>query len=287
MERAYTKAVTSLQLSDYQPLVDLAWLEDLPAGDITSESLFSIDEQAKARIFSKSKGVICGLGVVPVITSKVNGSLVWEGEKQDGDLIEPGTTIGFLQGELLSILKVERILLNFLQYLSGIATNAYLVSSKFPQLMILDTRKTLPGYRKLAKYAVYKGGGCNHRLNLSDMAMIKDNHVVKAGSISSAVERIRNNHPSKKIELEIDSIEQLSEAIESKPDILLLDNFSDSDTKKAIETIQKGNRGIKIECSGGITPDKLDYLSQWENIGVSMGYLTHTVQFLDLSLEIL
>ncbi len=287
MDRAYTKAVTSLQPSDFQPLVDLAWLEDLPAGDITSESLFSTDEQAKARLFSKSNGVICGLGVVPVLLTKTNGKLKWAGEKNDGDKIEYGTTIGFLHGELLSILKIERILLNFLQYLSGIATNANLVSSKFPQLMVLDTRKTLPGYRKLAKYAVYQGGGCNHRLNLSDMAMIKDNHVAKAGSIQSAVEKIRENHPTKKIELEIDSLEQLPSAIESKPDILLLDNFSDDDTKKAIETIQKSNKRIQIECSGGITPDKLDYLSQWKGIGVSMGYLTHTVQFLDLSLEIL
>lgn len=287
MERAYTSPVSSLSPSDFQALVDLAWSEDLPYGDITSESLFVSGEKAKARLFSKSSGVVCGLGVIPVLLQKENNKLSWEEVLKDGDPIQANATIGFLEGELISILKVERILLNFLQYLSAIATNAFLVSQKYPDLMILDTRKTLPGYRKLAKYAVFMGGGSNHRLNLSEMAMIKDNHVAKAGSIDSAVQSIRAKNPNKKIELEIDRLEQLTEAIASKPDIILLDNFSETETEIAIERLRKEAPQLRIECSGGITPEKLQFLTQWKGIGVSMGYLTHTVQFMDLSLEII
>jgi nicotinate-nucleotide pyrophosphorylase (carboxylating) len=184
-------------------------------------------------------------------------------------------------------LRIERVLLNFLQYLSGIATEANKISKKYEnRLLIFDTRKTLPGYRKLAKYAVYIGGACNHRQNLSDMGLIKDNHVAMSGSILEAVSKIRKNFPDRKIELEIDGLFQLDEALKASPDIIMLDNFSIEDTKIAVEKIKLEKPNIRIECSGGITPEKLDALSNFGTIGVSMGYLTHTTRFLDLSLEI-
>lgn len=286
MIRGYTTPVTEITEKDFEALVHLALEEDLPSGDITTDTLFSIEDLCKAELLAKEDGVLCGLAVLPCLIRKTNANVVWKPILTDGAPLSKGTIIGSLEGSLVSVLKMERILLNFIQYLSGIATNASKVAKEFPDLLILDTRKTLPGYRKLAKYAVYTGGGANHRLNLSEMAMLKDNHVAKAGSIQSAVQIVRNANPGKKIELEIDGLSQLDEAMNSNPDIILLDNFSDSDTEKAIERIKGNSRQIRIECSGGITPEKLKFLSRFQDIGVSMGYLTHTVKFLDISLDI-
>ncbi len=284
--RGYTEPVVSVEPDDFSSLVDLAWQEDLPSGDITTDSLFSDSEKTKATLLAKDAGILCGTDVITCLLKKTNHTIQYTPFLKDGARLEKGSKIGELSGNLSSILKTERILLNFIQYLSGIATNADLVVKKYPNLVILDTRKTLPGYRKLAKYAVHTGGGWNHRINLSDMAMLKDNHIAKAGSIESAVSLIRDRHPNHRIELEVDHLTQLKEAIDAMPDIILLDNFSDEDTKTAIALLKKDAPRILIECSGGITPEKLKFLSGFQGIGVSMGYLTHTVRFLDISLEI-
>ncbi|TGL40951.1 carboxylating nicotinate-nucleotide diphosphorylase [Leptospira perdikensis] len=286
MIRGYTTPVTEISEKDFDSLVTLALEEDLPAGDITTDTLFESDEICKADLLAKEEGVLCGLAVLPCLIRKTNANVIWKPILSDGAPLSRGTIIGSLEGSLISVLKMERVLLNFIQYLSGIATNANKVVREFPNLLILDTRKTLPGYRKLAKYAVYTGGGANHRLNLSEMAMLKDNHVAKVGSIQSAVQIVRNANPGKKIELEIDGLSQLDEAMQSNPDIILLDNFSDLDTEQAIQKIKTNSPQIRIECSGGITPEKLKFLSRFQDIGVSMGYLTHTVKFLDISLDI-
>ncbi|TGL75520.1 carboxylating nicotinate-nucleotide diphosphorylase [Leptospira jelokensis] len=286
MNRGYTTPVTKITENDFESLVQLALDEDLPAGDITTDTLFAKEESCTAVLLAKEDGILCGLSVIPCLIGKTKASLTWKNALEDGAVLSKGTVIGEFQGSLVSLLKMERILLNFIQYLSGIATNANRVAKQYPNLLILDTRKTLPGYRKLAKYAVYTGGGANHRLNLSEMAMLKDNHVAKAGSIQSAVQMVREKNPGKQIELEIDGISQLSDAIAASPDIILLDNFSDSDTEKAIQILKEKAPKIRIECSGGITPDKLNFLSKFDGIGVSMGYLTHTVKFLDISLDI-
>ncbi|MCW7475383.1 nicotinate-nucleotide diphosphorylase (carboxylating) [Leptospira levettii] len=286
MNRGYTTPITSITEKDFETLVQLALEEDLPAGDITTDTLFSVEDSCTAILLAKEEGVLCGLSVIPCLIQKSKTNVTWNQILEDGASLSKGTIIGELKGSLVGILKMERILLNFIQYLSGIATNANRVAKQFPNLLILDTRKTLPGYRKLAKYAVYTGGGANHRINLSDMAMLKDNHITKAGSIQSAVYMVRQKNPGKKIELEIDGLSQLEDAIEAEPDILLLDNFSDIDTEKAISILKEKAPEIRIECSGGITPDKLNFLSKFDGIGVSMGYLTHTVKFLDISLDI-
>jgi nicotinate-nucleotide pyrophosphorylase (carboxylating) len=284
--RGYTEPVRTITSADFETLVSLAWSEDLPAGDITTDSLFTPEEKTTATLLSKDEGILCGTAVIESLLTRAEGSVSYRPILQDGAVLKKGLEIGVLTGSLAMILKMERILLNFIQYLSGIATNAYLVTRNYPNLVILDTRKTLPGYRKLAKYAVHTGGGWNHRLNLSEMAMLKDNHIAKAGSIQGAVTLVRNSHPGKKIELEIDALTQLDEAIQSSPDIILLDNFSLDDTFVAVAKLKKEAPQIKIECSGGITPEKLGSLSKFSGIGVSMGYLTHTVRFLDISLEI-
>jgi nicotinate-nucleotide pyrophosphorylase (carboxylating) len=287
MDRFYTNPISKLTSSDFTQLVRLALEEDMPEKDITSESIFSKEQKANATLIAKEEGVLAGTIVIEELNKQTGNLFSYQVLKQDGEAFKPKETLLTLEGSLIVILRIERVLLNFLQYLSGIATEANKISKKYEnRLMVFDTRKTLPGYRKLAKYAVYIGGACNHRQNLSDMGLIKDNHVAMSGSILEAVAKIRKNFPDKKIELEIDGLFQLDEALNASPDIILLDNFSIEDTKIAVNKIKLEKPNIRIECSGGITPEKLDALSNIGTIGVSMGYLTHTTRFLDLSLEV-
>ncbi len=287
MDRFYTNPINKLEPSDFTNLVHLALEEDMPDKDITSESIFPPEQKASATLFAKEAGVLAGAIVVEELKRQTGNLFSYKILKQDSEAFKPKETLLTLEGSLIVILRIERVLLNFLQYLSGIATEANKISNKYEnRLLIFDTRKTLPGYRKLAKYAVYTGGACNHRQNLSDMGLIKDNHVAMSGSILEAVTKLRSNFPNKKVELEIDGLFQLDEALKASPDIILLDNFSLEDTRTAVERIRLEKPNIRIECSGGITPEKLDSLSEIGSIGVSMGYLTHTTRFLDLSLEI-
>ncbi len=287
MDRFYTNPISKLEPSDFTNLVSLALEEDMPEKDITSESIFSREQKASATLIAKEAGVLAGTIVVEELKRQTGNSFSYKILKQDSEAFKPKDTLLTLEGSLIVILRIERVLLNFLQYLSGIATEANKISKKYEnRLLIFDTRKTLPGYRKLAKYAVYTGGACNHRQNLSDMGLIKDNHVAMSGSILDAVSKLRSNFPNKKVELEIDGLFQLDEALKASPDIILLDNFSLEDTRTAVARIKLEKPNIRIECSGGITPEKLDSLSEIGSLGVSMGYLTHTTRFLDLSLEI-
>ncbi len=288
MNRYYTKPIDFIEASDFTELVRLALAEDRIDYDITSESIFQHSDFGKAKLISKTDGVLSGLAVVSEIQKQTGFQFQFKTLKKDGDALKNKDVILELEGNLITILRVERPMLNFLQYLSGISSETNRLALQYKnKLHILDTRKTLPGYRKLAKYAVFMGGGFNHRINLSDMGLIKDNHVALSGSILSAVEKIKLKFPDRKIELEIDELSQLDEAIKSSPDMILLDNFSVEDTKIAFEKIKSSNKEILIECSGGITPEKLNALSEIGLMGVSMGYLTHTTKFLDLSLEIL
>ncbi|WCL48642.1 carboxylating nicotinate-nucleotide diphosphorylase [Leptospira sp. GIMC2001] len=284
--RGYTDPISHLELTDYFPILDLAIAEDAPEGDITTESIFSEDKIISGVLNSREAGVLCGIGVLDAINDRFGKVLSMEVWMKDSELLLPGSKIAKITGSVRILLRVERILLNILQYLSGIASVTNKIVNEYPNIRILDTRKTLPGYRKLSKYAVYTGGGWNHRINLSDMAMIKDNHVQAIGSIKHAVEMIRAKHKNKKIELEIDNLNQLDEAIESQPDIILLDNFTITDTKIAVEKLRSSSSSIFIEASGGITPEKLKALSEIGDIGVSMGYLTHTTKFLDIGLDL-
>ena len=287
MDRFYTNPISKLTSSDFTQLVRLALEEDMPEKDITSESIFSKEQKANATLIAKEEGVLAGTIVIEELNKQTGNLFSYQVLKQDGEAFKPKETLLTLKGSLIVILRIERVLLNFLQYLSGIATEANKISKKYEnRLMVFDTRKTLPGYRKLAKYAVYIGGACNHRQNLSDMGLIKDIHVAMSGSILEAVAKIRKNFPDRKVELEIDGLFQLDEALNASPDIILLDNFSIEDTKIAVNKIKLEKPNIRIECSGGITPEKLDALSNIGTIGVSMGYLTHTTRFLDLSLEV-
>ncbi|EMF84158.1 nicotinate-nucleotide diphosphorylase (carboxylating) [Leptospira weilii serovar Topaz str. LT2116] len=288
MKRAYTHPVSSVSYQDYETLVKLAWEEDCPEEDITSVSLFTPDQKATASLNARESGILCGTGVLEVLNVFSENQIRSELLKQDAESFQKGDTLLRVRGNLVQILRIERILLNFLQYLSGISTRTGEVVQKYGQkgLMILDTRKTLPGYRKLAKYAVYCGGGSNHRLNLSEMAMIKDNHLAMYSSFREPVEKIKARFPGKIVEVEVDSLLQLEEAIGSGAEVILLDNFSLEDTKSAYSILKQKAPNVQIEFSGGITPEKLEALSEFSGAGVSMGYLTHTTRFLDLGLDI-
>lgn len=286
MQRFYTQPIDSLEEKDFSSLLELAIAEDCPEEDITSVAIFSESDQGKAILQSRESGILCGTGILSAIQKRFPLSFEFNLKIEEGARLSKNSIIAELRGSLHVILQMERILLNFLQYLSGIASTVNELASSYPNLLILDTRKTLPGYRKLVKYAVYIGGGANHRIHLSDMALVKDNHIALCGSISKSLERIRSKFPNKKIELEIDHLSQLEEAILCEPDFVMLDNFSETDTSLAIEKIRSSGKSIRIECSGGITPEKLKFLSQFGGIGVSMGYITHTTRFLDLGLDI-
>jgi nicotinate-nucleotide pyrophosphorylase (carboxylating) len=286
MQRYYTTPVNTLSPQDFTSLLKLAMEEDCPEDDITSYAIFSPEDRGIAHLTTREDGILCGSPILEAIHEIFGDDFIIKMEIQEGSKIQKGSKIAEISGSLRVILRMERIFLNFLQYLSGIATTVNKIVNEFPDLLILDTRKTLPGYRKLAKYAVYTGGGANHRLNLSDMALIKDNHIALCGSITNAVEKIRSNYPDKKIELEIDTLEELEEAIKTSPEIIMLDNFNEENTKIAIENIRSKSNIIRIECSGGITPNKLKFLAGFGGIGVSMGYITHTTRFMDLGLDI-
>ncbi|MCR8628226.1 nicotinate-nucleotide diphosphorylase (carboxylating) [Leptospira interrogans serovar Canicola] len=288
MKRAYTHPISSVNFQDYELLAKLAWEEDCPEEDITSVSLFSIDQNATANLNSREPGILCGTGVLEVLNTLSGNKIRSKLFKKDSESFQAGETLLKIEGSLVQILRIERILLNFIQYLSGISTTTGEVVKKYGQkgLMILDTRKTLPGYRKLAKYAVYCGGGSNHRLNLSEMAMIKDNHLAMYSSAREPVEKIKLSFPNKLVEVEIDSILQLEDAISSGAEVILLDNFSLEDSKTAYSILKQKAPNVLIEFSGGITPEKLEALSEFSGAGVSMGYLTHTTRFLDLGLDI-
>lgn len=271
-------------------MLDLAIREDAPSGDPTSESIFDESENCTAILVPREEGVFCGTAVAELLVQRFENltgySIHFHPWFRDGQEFVKGQKLAELKGSLRGVLRLERPFLNFVQYLSGISTTVHkAVKSAGDTVQILDTRKTLPGYRKLAKYAVYCGGGTNHRIHLSDMAMIKDNHIHAAGSISRAVEKIRSNHPALPIDLEIDELSQLEEAIEQSPDVILLDNMNADQIHEAVQRIRSSGKDIRIEVSGGWKPEMLAELKDVGSLGVSMGYITHTTRFLDLSLE--
>jgi len=287
----YTTPVTTITREQCERLIRLAIEEDAPAGDPTSEAIFSAERSATARIIAKEEGVLCGgpliLHFAEIFAEMTGYDLTVSAQKEDGSRFRPGDLLCTVTGSLRGILRAERIILNFLQYLSGISTTvANAVAIGGERIHLLDTRKTLPGYRKLAKYAVHCGGGNNHRIDLSDMAMIKDNHIAAAGGIAGAVQKIRDYRPALPIEVEIDRLDQLEEALDSRPDVILLDNMDGATVIEAVKRIRKTANPPRIEASGNLTPEKLKLLSEPGDLYASMGYLTHTTRFLDLSMEI-
>ncbi|MBP5404323.1 MAG: carboxylating nicotinate-nucleotide diphosphorylase [Elusimicrobiaceae bacterium] len=267
-------------------IITLALEEDLSLGDITSDTIFTPDQQARAVIRAKEDLVLCGQEVAVQVFHAVDESLEIRLLKKDGDEVKKGENVLEIIGRTVSILKAERTVLNFMQRLSGIAT----VSRQFAKIgqkygvMIVDTRKTQPGLRRLDKYAVRVGGCRNHRISLADSVMIKDNHIAAAGSIAAAVSKIKNaiGH-TPKIEVETTNIDEVRQALAAGVDIIMLDNMTPEQIAACKAEIN--GRAI-VEVSGGVNAQNLESYCAVKPDVISMGALTHSIIAKDLSLKI-
>ena len=274
-------------LKTAEVLFDLAYAEDVGEGDITTNNLIPDGETRTAKLVAKEFGVVAGLPVAEMVFRKFDKNLKWDEKLPDGSQVEPGDVLVEFTANYRALLTGERKALNFLQRLSGIATYASLCMKEMEGLdvEILDTRKTLPGYRHLDKYAVRMGGASNHRFGLYDMVMIKDNHIQIAGGIKQAVDSIRKEVPkSIKIEVETTTIEQVQEAIDADVDIIMLDNMSSKLMKECVQLI---NRRAKIEASGNMTIKRIRKVASTGVNYISIGALTHSVKALDISQQII
>ncbi len=262
-----------------------ALCEDIGTGDITTESTISEDKIAHGLYKAKESGVLCGIGVAKRVFELINGEIQFTAMKNDGDRIEKGEIIAEVRGKATDVLTGERIGLNLMQRMSGIATRTAeaVKAVEGYSSKICDTRKTTPGLRVLEKYAVKVGGGTNHRFNLADGVLIKDNHIVAAGSITAAVAAAKKNAPhTLKIEVEVENFTQLEEALKAGADIIMLDNMSCEDMKKAVQIVN--GRAI-TEASGNMGDRNLSEVAACGVDLISIGALTHSVRALDISLK--
>ena len=280
-------AKNNLNWQEVNKLLDLAFEEDIGTGDVTTESIFPEDDLCRAVIKCKEDGILAGLPVARAVFEKIGSLAGWNEIKNDGDKISSGDLIVEIEGTSRQVLTGERLALNILQRLSGIAT----YTSKFAKevegldVKIVDTRKTIPGFRTLSKYAVEVGGGQNHRMGLYDGVLIKDNHIKQAGSIKNAVDLVKKQAGSDfKIEVETTSLEQVKAAIDAGADIIMLDNMSDGMMEEAVKLI--GKKAL-IEASGGINLQRVRQVAEIGVDIVSIGALTHSAMALDLSLDML
>ncbi|WP_346856388.1 carboxylating nicotinate-nucleotide diphosphorylase [uncultured Draconibacterium sp.] len=274
-------------LKSAEVLFDLAYAEDIGDGDITTNNLIDPNQNKTAQLVAKEEGVVAGLQVAEMVFKRFDKNLEWNVIIPDGNIVLPGDIIAEFKGNYRALLSGERKALNFLQRLSGIASYSHLcmLETKGTKVEILDTRKTLPGYRYLDKYAVRMGGASNHRFGLYDMVMIKDNHIQIAGGITQAVEAIRKKIPkSIKIEVETTTIEQVKEALAADVDIIMLDNMRSTLMKECVKII---DRRAKIEASGNMTIKRIRKVAHTGVDYISIGALTHSVKALDISQRII
>lgn len=272
--------------------------EDAADRDITTQALIPLDLRVGARIIAKENGVACGLGIAELVFKLLDKNIKFKAKVKNGAKIKDGDILAEISGMARPILSSERTALNFLGHLCGIATltRQFVERAKPYKAKILDTRKTVPNLRVLARYAVRCGGGYNHRFNLSEQALIKDNHLqitnerLQMTGLKDVILAVRTKEKNKKIEIEVDNLSQFKEALLAMPDIIMLDNFKLSDIKKAVRL--KNSLPVsryplpKLEASGGITLKNVKQIAATGVNFISIGALTHSVKSLDLSLEI-
>ncbi len=270
----------------YKGIVAAALAEDLWSGDRTTDSIL-LYESGEAEIVAKDEGILAGVAVAKEVFAQIDERILFHAAMRDGDPLRQGDRLVLLQGPLAGILTGERVALNFLQHMSGIstATSRAVENIRGTGARIVDTRKTTPGLRVLEKYAVRIGGGENHRLSLSDMILIKDNHIRCAGSITEAVARVRRQCSfTVKIEVETTTLTEVHEALMSGVEVIMLDNMTPEMMLEAVRLI--AGRAL-VEASGGITPDRIKDVASTGVDLLSLGYLTHNVRSLDLSLKVI
>ena len=266
-------------------LVELALREDVGAGDRTSEATVPETARARGRLVAKEPLVVCGLPLVERVFARL-GPVTATWHAADGDAVVAGTVVGELEGAARTLLAGERLVLNFLQHLSGIATltAACVVQAAGTRLRVRDTRKTVPGLRVLEKYAVRTGGGTNHRMGLDDAILVKDNHLaLGGGDFEAAVRSARTKFPSLPLEVEARTMPELERAIAAKPDLILLDNMTVTQIREAVALV--GGR-VPLEASGGIRMADIAAVAATGVDYVSMGELTHSARAVDISLKL-
>lgn len=276
----------NLDLRVIEPIVQAALVEDIGYGDITTQSVVAEDQMGKASLVVKEPGVIAGLDVAACAFRQIDKNLVITRLAKDGDAVAKGQSIMQVEGSARSILMAERVALNFLQRMSGIATRTsrFAEQVRYYNAKITDTRKTTPGLRILEKYAVRVGGGRNHRFGLFDAVLIKDNHIEMAGGVKEAIMAARHHIPhTTKVEIEVETLEQIEEALEVKADIIMLDNMTSEMMNEAVEMI--AGRAI-VEASGGVTEETIVEIAKTGVDYISIGALTHSIKSLDISLDI-
>lgn len=276
-------------LDNLDELIKLWFAEDIGDGDHTTLSSIPADAMGKQQLIIKEEGIVAGIEVAKRVFAAFDPELKMTQYLHDGDRVKPGDVAFVVEGRVQSLLQTERLMLNIMQRMSGVATRTaeYVKLVEGTKCRVLDTRKTTPGLRMLEKEAVRIGGGCNHRIGLFDMILLKDNHVDFAGGISNAIRRaqeyLKEKGKNLKIEIEVRSFAELQEALETGGvDRIMLDNFSPADTRKAVEII--GGR-VEVESSGGITYDTLREYAECGVDVISIGALTHSVKSLDMSFK--
>ncbi|WP_429374278.1 carboxylating nicotinate-nucleotide diphosphorylase [Paenibacillus sp. DS2015] len=266
------------------------WLkEDVGSGDVTTLSTIPEGHQSKGIIHAKEAGIIAGIPVAKRVFEVVDPSLVFIAYVEEGQEVQKGTVLAEIEGSTHQILTGERLALNLLQRLSGIATKtrSYVDALQGLPVRLVDTRKTTPGHRMLEKYAVRVGGGANHRFGLYDAVMIKDNHIKGAGGISQAVSRARDHIPhTMTIEVETENLDQVNEALEAGVDIIMLDNMSYSMMSQAVKLIKTEAPNVKVEASGNVSLDTVRAIAETGVDIISVGRLTYSFDSLDISLDL-
>ena len=269
-------------------IVRLALAEDLGDGDITSDNLIPVNSCSKARLITKSQGVICGVNLAREVFKTLNSEIIFRALVNDGEPVSEGDTIAEIFGSTRALLSGERVAINLVSFLSGIATQTRLYVNKIKPYKadILDTRKTTPLLRQLERYAVRTGGGVNHRFNLSHMAMIKDNHRVacEGQAMIEVIDNLKKKIKTK-IVVEVDTLNQLKDILHSQADIILLDNMTPSQIAQAVRLRNKAKSHVLLEASGGITLKNIKRYAASGVDRISVGALTNSRQVLDISLE--
>src|ERR1051326_2022743 len=285
----HARIARALTAEEIRQAVRSALKEDIGDGDVTSTTMVPATVTAKAKMRAREALVVAGLQLVAAAFRELSRSMGIVAKANDGDKVRAGDTLMEFEGAARALLSAERVALNFVQRLSGVATlTARCVAAiKGTGAVILDTRKTTPGWRRLEKYAVRCGGGQNHRMGLFDMVLIKDNHLatlrgVTPNPIAAAVEAARKRHPKLKVEVEADTLDQVAQALEARADLILLDNMN---LKQMRLAVQKCNRRAKTEASGGVTLKRVRDIASTGVDFISVGALTHSARAVDIGLD--
>ena len=267
-------------------LIDRALDEDIGTGDVTTSAIFGASGgRVTANLVARQDGVLCGVGIFEKTILRLDGTALFKVDMKDGDFFHKGDVLREVNAEVCPLLSAERVALNFLQHLSGVATLTakYVKAVAGTKARITDTRKTIPGLRPLEKYAVRCGGGHNHRQTLADMVLIKDNHIAYAGGIKPAVELVRRNSShALKIEVEVNRLEQIKDALESQVDVIMLDNMDVEEMRSAVQLV--GDKAL-VEASGGVNLDNVREIAECGVDIISVGRLTHSAAGVDISLD--